>query len=112
MASSEQKKVGKFIGKVKNGPSKLELIMALSDNPPRKVYFTFQGMPVDIITQKVKVVITRAGRAINPSKSSSARWIIDGHILGTSISFMAVYFPDTRYGEFFYARDWRVEYLL
>lgn len=109
-----QEKIGKLIGQTKNGPSRWELMLGLFDNScRRKVYFTFREAPADITSKRVKAVITRAGKAFSPVKGSSERpiiiekWIIDGYILGTSISFTGVYFPETRYGELFYAKDWR-----
>ena len=104
MASSKENQ-GKFIGKIDNGPSRWELGLALFDNRPRPISFTLRDEHPEISGKRIKVHVSRIGK--QAQESGREKWIVDGLILGTSIVFTAVYFPQTRYGEIFQSEDWR-----
>jgi hypothetical protein len=107
MASSKsiKSKLKRFIGKVAKGPSRQDLMLAIFDTKPRKVYFTVQDDPPSGIPKSINVFLTRVGKEF--PRGSSETWAIDGVICGTSVSFTGIYFPQTRYGELFYSEDWR-----
>ena len=85
-----------------NGPSGLSLRLALIDDHPRKVSFTFRNPPRNV--PKVgRTLITRLGR------TETGVWQFDGIIPGTSICVSGIYCPKTRSGVISLSEDWRLK---